>query len=603
MIPTPVVKVKYLTNKDLLEQIHVSKKSYCSFLEPAYGDYDIITQDLASITPEILVQARQKRAEILSLKAKKASQALGEKTAPPKIDPESIDLESVVVRLMTYDHIPPHPVKEHTGKTNAERHVKVNFPAFQHYVFREQQWLCVGKSHWRGGLQNGEFCVTHGKMTNKLAMMFMKLVEKYGRKGNWRGYCVDSHTQALTQRGWLGIDEITESDIILSYNQGDLKWSNIKSIYRGHFQGLMHKISSRSIDSLITPNHKIVTKRGLIPIEHLKENDQVIVMGNAVQDNHGIIHCDSLVELAGWIVTEGCYDYDNYNNLQSITIYQNSGHKADRIRNALSRQQYKFTESIRGKCISFRICKTDSQLLSVIFPNKNIPIPFIIDLTLNQRELLFNTMIHGDGWRRKKNSTWVQKDRARTDMFQALCTLLGKKTNTHNRTHMSWGNQSELIETHVFSKRSNTTRGECLNLHGGKRNGRNNPGLGKETHPNVPTTPYVGQVWCPETEYGSFVARRNGKVYLTGNTYNDEMQCQALLQLSQIGLQFDESRSENPFAYYTAAVTNSFTRILNTEKRNQNIRDDLLIMAGSTPSYTRQTENEIAQKNPIKNNP
>jgi hypothetical protein len=107
---------------------------------------------------------------------------------------------------------------------------------------------------------------------------------------------------------------------------------------------------------------------------------------------------------------------------------------------------------------------------------------------------------------------------------------------------------------------------------------------------------YDAQVWCPETEYGSFVARRHGKVYLTGNTYNDEMQCQALLQLSQIGLQFNESRSENPFAYYTAAVSNSFTRILNTEKRNQNIRDDLLIMAGSTPSYTRQTENEIAQK-------
>ena len=170
------------------------------------------------------------------------------------------------------------------------------------------------------------------------------------------------------------------------------------------------------------------------------------------------------------------------------------------------------------------------------------------------------------------------------------------KINSHNRTHMIFGKQSELIETHVFSNRANSTRGECLNLHGGKRNGRNNPCLGKETHPNIPTTPYVGQVWCPETEYGSFVARRNGKVYLTGNTYNDEMQCQALLQLSQIGLQFDESRSENPFAYYTAAVSNSFTRILNTEKRNQNIRDDLLIMHGATPSNTRQTENELAQK-------
>jgi len=73
-----------------------------------------------------------------------------------------------------------------------------------------------------------------------------------------------------------------------------------------------------------------------------------------------------------------------------------------------------------------------------------------------------------------------------------------------------------------------------------------------------------------------------------GYTYNDEMRSQALLQLTYIGLRFDESKSQNPFAYYTAAVTNSFTRVLNIEKRNQNLRDDILEMNGLNPSYTRQ---------------
>jgi hypothetical protein len=73
-----------------------------------------------------------------------------------------------------------------------------------------------------------------------------------------------------------------------------------------------------------------------------------------------------------------------------------------------------------------------------------------------------------------------------------------------------------------------------------------------------------------------------------GYTYNEEMRGQALLQLSQIGLQFDESKSQNPFAYYTAAITNSFTRILNIEKKMQNIRDDILEMNGLNPSWTRQ---------------
>ena len=79
-----------------------------------------------------------------------------------------------------------------------------------------------------------------------------------------------------------------------------------------------------------------------------------------------------------------------------------------------------------------------------------------------------------------------------------------------------------------------------------------------------------------------------------GYTYNDEMKGQAILQLTQIGLQFDESKSDNPFAYFTAAVTNSFVRIINIEKRNQNIRDDILEINGMNPSYSRTGSGEHA---------
>ena len=81
-----------------------------------------------------------------------------------------------------------------------------------------------------------------------------------------------------------------------------------------------------------------------------------------------------------------------------------------------------------------------------------------------------------------------------------------------------------------------------------------------------------------------------------GYTYNEEMRGQALLQLSQIGLQFDESKSQNPFAYYTAAITNRFTRILNIEKKMQNIRDDILEMNGLNPSWTRQNSGRASQR-------
>ena len=83
-----------------------------------------------------------------------------------------------------------------------------------------------------------------------------------------------------------------------------------------------------------------------------------------------------------------------------------------------------------------------------------------------------------------------------------------------------------------------------------------------------------------------------------GYSYVDEMKAQAVVQLAQVGLQFDESRSNNPFSWATQVVYTSFLKVLNTEKKSQSIRDDLLIMAGSSPSHTRQVEDQMAQQTP-----
>jgi hypothetical protein len=215
--------------------------------------------------------------------------------------------------------------------------------------------------------------------------------------------------------------------------------------------------------------------------------------------------------------------------------------------------------------------------------------------------LLINTMVDGDGWRRgpnKTNLSYTQKCKHHVDAFVALCFMSGIRSRTifcDNR--VSFGKPTSYYTLNLYTSRKNYTRVECVDFHGGKRTGRDTgcTGKGKIYHPNVPTQWYDGRIWCPKTEYGTFVARRNGTVYVTGNTYLDEMKSQALFQLAQIALQFDESRSEtpNPFAYYTAAITNSFTRVLNLEKKNQNIRDDILQMHDITPSYTRQVEDSM----------
>jgi hypothetical protein len=77
-----------------------------------------------------------------------------------------------------------------------------------------------------------------------------------------------------------------------------------------------------------------------------------------------------------------------------------------------------------------------------------------------------------------------------------------------------------------------------------------------------------------------------------GYSYNDEMRGSAILQLTYVGLRFNEAKSNNPFAYFTAVLNNSFCRVLNTEKKNQSIRDDIMEYNGLAPSFTRQFANE-----------
>jgi hypothetical protein len=231
---TPTKRVNYLNNKDILKQIHLSKTSYCSFPNKDDHRYDLIidmpTEGIEksldyAFQPEQIEKAKEVRAVRLSLE-------LGEKVLP-----ESILITDLVFRVMTWDHIPvavKEPRKVVKKKTAKEIlvideeedefadledpttkqdvddmvHAKVNFPPFQHFkIDSNNSFVCVGKSHWKGDLNGGEFCKTHGQITDTLARMYIMLCEKYAMKFNWRGYTYRDEMQnsAILQLTYVGL--------------------------------------------------------------------------------------------------------------------------------------------------------------------------------------------------------------------------------------------------------------------------------------------------------------------------------------------------------------------------------------------------------------
>jgi hypothetical protein len=220
----PAVPKNYLNNRDILKEIHLSKNTYCSYLDPVNDhQYDIILPTLAKINQRTIAEARRNKADRL-------------KREGTIVDPKKIANTDLVFRIVCWEHIPMAPKKvpkTATKKKNLQdifefdvpeeddalalvleepildpKHVRLNFPPFYHYRLDDnKQPYQVGKSHWIGDFDTGEFSKDHGTPTRKLAHMYMKLCERYATRSNWRGYTYNEEMRgmALLQLSQIGL--------------------------------------------------------------------------------------------------------------------------------------------------------------------------------------------------------------------------------------------------------------------------------------------------------------------------------------------------------------------------------------------------------------
>lgn len=204
-------RVKYLNNRDLLDEIHKSKCSFSSFTQVEYKQYDIILPNINGINTESITEAKRVRAKRLGMAA--FAKARGEGNRVIKLaelipENDSILDSDIVIRIMSFDHVPLAPGRKKSVKSIADAHERVNFPPFQHWKFDNTNTLeCVGKSHWRGDLTTGAFSKEHGRISENLGRMFIKLSERYAQRSNWRGYTYveEMRGQALLQLSQIGL--------------------------------------------------------------------------------------------------------------------------------------------------------------------------------------------------------------------------------------------------------------------------------------------------------------------------------------------------------------------------------------------------------------
>lgn len=79
--------------------------------------------------------------------------------------------------------------------------------------------------------------------------------------------------------------------------------------------------------------------------------------------------------------------------------------------------------------------------------------------------------------------------------------------------------------------------------------------------------------------------RYSRKANFVGYSFREDMVSAAVMNLCNNALKFNPEKSSNPFSFYTTAIHNSFLQYMADEKKHRNIRDALLIDAGSNPSF------------------
>ena len=99
----------YLNNKDMLKEIHTSKGNYTWFEDrEAYHQYDIIVEDTSEIR-DAIPQAQQNRADRMQKEAWEKNEDKKKRQSDFLVDPNTIDKNSLIFRVMTYEHIPDEP--------------------------------------------------------------------------------------------------------------------------------------------------------------------------------------------------------------------------------------------------------------------------------------------------------------------------------------------------------------------------------------------------------------------------------------------------------------------------------------------------------------
>lgn len=332
-------------------------------------------------------------------------------------------------------------------------------------------------------------------------------------------FCVDAKTEALTKEGWKTHDQLSEDDEVLTIHPTTkaIQWQQVESIYEFDYDGDLIKWEHyRGLDALTTPTHRWLTtdqyhlnksgfsasKAEFRTTDELNNSPRKIIVGGGIPIEFAseMTFSNELVELIGFAVTEGHYIKAHDKGVHISQSESANPEQVDRLRylvkhfksqNATASEYLSNRQGHYSQCHDYYFGRGVGEIVRSLAPNKTLPPSFLTLLTFEQATLLYETMMAGDGHTSETSACFIQNPTQLVDDFQMLCSMLGKRTSISPHG-------DKCVQVNIYTNQFTVVR----------------------AWQNKPETVYYkGVVWCPKTHNMTWLARRNGSVYWTGNTY------------------------------------------------------------------------------------
>lgn len=364
-------------------------------------------------------------------------------------------------------------------------------------------------------------------------------------------YCVDESTEAFTENGWKRHGDLKSGELVLTLNHesGESEWQPVQAVNRfSVVDEEMVSVEGNVHSSLTTLNHRWPTlhrvmippyprKRHWTTSESLVSTDHLITAAPCVELPESSPYSDAFVELVAWFYTEGTIRKDS--RRPNVVLCQSVAHNPEcvrRIRDCLVEvfgpsvvrmdtrgrrsevaPQWREWVECDGEIARFQLNSNAAAGLLEIAPKRVVSTEFIRSLTLEQLDLFIQVSLDADGHAYKPGnpkSLLAQNDPARLVAFEMACILTGRPVHSYADTTKRYGVAGDLKEQRYVASVGKWSTARIWPKPGKWAQGSQRTGR------MFPTRElYSGTVWCPTTDNGTWLARRNGTVYFTGNSH------------------------------------------------------------------------------------